>query len=181
MTFFEWQSSKSNDIYVSPLFWIYWAISIPLTIAVLGTYLLWDRRLSMKAHKEDEAIEIRMQDMKRNSQNQAVRNRSIVSSRNECIQKVWWEIGLWTSFNDSIIFDSCCILQSNTVSVPNSISVFKDTPHFTNTVCTFTYVLRRSYEVIHTARISYNDRNTYGTGPEHFYDWSLLAIFSSLF
>jgi hypothetical protein len=88
MTFFEWQSSKSNDIYVSPLFWIYWAISIPLTIAVLGTYLLWDRRLSMKAHKEDEAIEIRMQDMKRNSQNQAVRNRSIVGSRNECIQKV---------------------------------------------------------------------------------------------
>jgi hypothetical protein len=73
---------------VSPLFWIYWAISIPLTIAVLGTYLLWDRRLSMKAHKEDEAIEIRMQDMKRNSQNQAVRNRIIVGSRNECIQKV---------------------------------------------------------------------------------------------
>jgi hypothetical protein len=73
---------------VSPLFWIYWAISIPLTIAVVGTYILWDRRLSIKAHKEYEAIEIRMLDMKRNSQNQAVTSGSVVDSRNGCIQKV---------------------------------------------------------------------------------------------
>ena len=88
MTFFDWQSSKSNDLYVSPLFWIYWAISIPLTIAVVGAYILWDRRLSMKAHKEDETIEIQMLDMKRNSQSQAVTSRSVMDSRNGCIQKI---------------------------------------------------------------------------------------------
>jgi hypothetical protein len=51
------------------------------------------------------------------------------------------------------------------ISVPNSISVFKDTPHFTNTVRTFLYGLRRSYYVLNTSRISYRDLNIYGTGP----------------
>jgi hypothetical protein len=88
MTFFDWHSSKSNNLYVSPLFWIYWAISIPLTIAVVGAYILWDRKLSMKAHKEDEAIELRMLDMKKNSQNQAVKSRNVVGSSNRPIQKV---------------------------------------------------------------------------------------------
>jgi hypothetical protein len=49
-------------------------------------------------------------------------------------------------------------------SVPNSISVFKDTPHFTNTVRNFSYGLRRSYYVLNTAYILYRDLNMYGTG-----------------
>jgi hypothetical protein len=42
----------------------------------------------MKAHKEDETIDIQMLDMKRNSQNQAVTSGSVVNSRGGCIQKV---------------------------------------------------------------------------------------------
>jgi hypothetical protein len=48
-------------------------VSIPLTIAVVGSYVLWDWKLSKKAGKEDEAIELQMLDMMRNSRSQAVR------------------------------------------------------------------------------------------------------------
>jgi hypothetical protein len=74
-TFFNWQaqSSSPSGPSISPLFWIYWAISIPLTVAVVGSYALWDWKLSKKAAKEDEAIELRMLDMKRSSQNQVIR------------------------------------------------------------------------------------------------------------
>jgi hypothetical protein len=57
------------------------------------------------------------------------------------------------------------ILYSYIPGVPNSISVFKDMPHFTNTVRTFSYGLRRSYYGLNTARVSYGDLNTYSTGP----------------
>ncbi|KAN0116700.1 hypothetical protein V8E51_002677 [Hyaloscypha variabilis] len=74
-TFFNWQaqSSSPSGPSISPLFWIYWAISIPLTVGVVGSYALWDWKLSKKAAKEDEAIELRMLDMKRSSQNQVIR------------------------------------------------------------------------------------------------------------
>jgi hypothetical protein len=62
-------------------------------------------------------------------------------------------------------FNSSTSTNRGPGSVPNSISVFKDTPHFTNTIYTFTYGLRRSYQVINTARISYGDLHRYGTGP----------------
>lgn len=73
---------------VSPLFWIYWAISIPLTIAVVGSYIVWDRKLSLEAHKEDKDIELRMLDMKRNSQSRASRNASNVNWRSGSVRKV---------------------------------------------------------------------------------------------
>ena len=41
----------------------------------------------MKAHKEDEAVEQLMLDMKRNSQNQAVKRKSVMSLSNGSIQK----------------------------------------------------------------------------------------------
>jgi hypothetical protein len=50
------------------------------------------------------------------------------------------------------------------VSLPNSISVLKDTPHFTNTVCSFSYGLYRLYKIIIRASISYRDLNIYVTG-----------------
>jgi hypothetical protein len=88
MTFFNWQSTNSNSLYVSPLFWVYWAVSIPLTVAVVGSYILWDRKLSMKAHKEDEEIELRMLDMKKKSQNQTVKSGTAVNSRSGSVQKI---------------------------------------------------------------------------------------------
>jgi hypothetical protein len=90
-TFFNWQQPStptSNDRYISPLFWIYWAVSIPLTVAVVGSYVLWDWKLSKKASKEDEAIELRMLDMKHDSQNQAIRIAAGVTMGNAVLEKV---------------------------------------------------------------------------------------------
>jgi hypothetical protein len=56
-------------------------VSIPLTIAVVGSYVLWDWKLSKKAGKEDEATELRMLDMKRNSRSQAIVMQSRISNR----------------------------------------------------------------------------------------------------
>jgi hypothetical protein len=63
-------------------------VSIPLTIAVVGSYVLWDWKLSKKACKEDEEIELRMPDMKRNSQNQAIRIAVGVTLGSGVIEKV---------------------------------------------------------------------------------------------
>jgi len=72
MTFFNWQTSDSpSESHVSPLFWIYWAISIPFTALVLGSYWWWDHIQSKRAQREDELIEMQMIEMKRRSQNQA--------------------------------------------------------------------------------------------------------------
>jgi hypothetical protein len=68
MSFFNWQSSDlSKGSHVSPLFWIYWAISIPFTAFVLGAYWWWDQIQSKYARREDEMIEVQMIDMKRRS------------------------------------------------------------------------------------------------------------------
>ena len=53
MPLFDWQSSNV----VTERFWIYWAVTIPLTIVVLVAwtiFLLWS---SMVRRKEDEAAE----------------------------------------------------------------------------------------------------------------------------
>lgn len=63
-------------------------MSIPLTIAVVGSYVLWDWKLSKKAGKEDEATELRMLDMKRNSRSQAVRIAASVALGIGVIEKV---------------------------------------------------------------------------------------------
>jgi hypothetical protein len=72
--FFKWQaqSSSTSCPSISPLFWIFWAIFIPLTVAVVGSYAVWDWKMSKRAAKEEEAIELRMLDMKRSSQNQVI-------------------------------------------------------------------------------------------------------------
>ena len=42
MTFFNWQPGNSNGSYVSPLFWIYWAVSVPLIVVVMMGYYVLD-------------------------------------------------------------------------------------------------------------------------------------------
>jgi hypothetical protein len=55
---------------------------------VVGSYVLWDWKLSKKASKEDEDIELRMLDMKRDSQNQAIRIAADVTMGNSVLDKV---------------------------------------------------------------------------------------------
>lgn len=42
---------------VSPLLWIYFAISVPLTIVIVVCWRLWDKRREVKYAKEDADIE----------------------------------------------------------------------------------------------------------------------------
>lgn len=76
MTFFDWQSSGAagGESYVSPHFWIFWVVSVPLTIIVVGSYWVWDHKQTLKADKENEEIELQMVAMKRQSQIQAGRS-----------------------------------------------------------------------------------------------------------
>src|SRR2546423_6194825 len=61
MTFFSWQSKDpTTGSYVSPLFWIYWAISIPVTVLIVGSFWIWDRRRAKKRDEEDHQIEEEM-------------------------------------------------------------------------------------------------------------------------
>jgi len=38
----------------SPQFWLYWAITIPITLAVLGVWITWLQFTATKRKKEDE-------------------------------------------------------------------------------------------------------------------------------
>jgi hypothetical protein len=69
MTFFNWQSHNANSSsYVSPLFWIYWAVSIPLTILVLGWFFLLERAWAKRIDEDDARVEKDMNLMKYNMQ-----------------------------------------------------------------------------------------------------------------
>lgn len=55
MTFFNWQSN--NGQYVSEKFWMYWAITIPVTIVIVAIWFVWERWREAKYDKEDEDLE----------------------------------------------------------------------------------------------------------------------------
>jgi O-antigen/teichoic acid export membrane protein len=63
-SFFEWSASGSETV-LSHRFWIYWAITIPLTAITVAAWLLWTQR-EERLHKEQElkAQEERRQNMK---------------------------------------------------------------------------------------------------------------------
>jgi hypothetical protein len=65
----------------------------------------------------------------------------------------------------SLLHKATCHIAYVLSSIPNSISIFKDTSYLTYTICTFSYGLRRSYEVINTASISYRDHIYIWYGP----------------
>lgn len=53
---FNWQaaSSGSSQRSVSAYFWMYWAVTIPLTIAVMTGWVLWYRYANRKWQEETE-------------------------------------------------------------------------------------------------------------------------------
>lgn len=60
MTFFNFQNSDDPDNptpVVSSQFWIYWAVSIPLTISIVGIWWVWERRREKRYEQEDTALE----------------------------------------------------------------------------------------------------------------------------
>ncbi|KPI34972.1 uncharacterized protein AB675_11909 [Cyphellophora attinorum] len=44
MNMFNFESSENSVRVVSPLFWLYWVITLPLTVAVLLTWKYWEHR-----------------------------------------------------------------------------------------------------------------------------------------
>ena len=40
MPMFHWNVTPGDT--VSGLFWVYWVVTVPLTLAVVGGWLLWD-------------------------------------------------------------------------------------------------------------------------------------------
>ncbi|KAH8817387.1 hypothetical protein F5884DRAFT_249042 [Xylogone sp. PMI_703] len=63
-TFFNFQttsptsnSSDANPSVVSPKFWIYWAISIPVTLVLVGLWYLWERHQQGQYRHQDLDIE----------------------------------------------------------------------------------------------------------------------------
>ena len=45
MPTFRWSASSGNDV-VNPRIWVYWAMTIPLTLITFGCFLLWDHLMN---------------------------------------------------------------------------------------------------------------------------------------
>lgn len=50
-------SSSSNPPVVSNQFWIYWVVTIPLTIVIVLIWYIWERRREKRYAEEDTALE----------------------------------------------------------------------------------------------------------------------------
>lgn len=51
---FNWQADSGITV-VSPRFWIYWAITLPLTIVVVLVWFIWIQRKDARHRREDLA------------------------------------------------------------------------------------------------------------------------------
>jgi len=63
MTFFNFQNEGPE---VSGQFWIYWAVTVPVTIVIVGIWYVWEKRRDAKYDKEDEDLERGSEDMEKN-------------------------------------------------------------------------------------------------------------------
>lgn len=62
MTFFNFQDGAAT---VSNQFWIYWVITIPLTIMIVAAWYVYEKKRERKYDKEDEDLEKGSEDMER--------------------------------------------------------------------------------------------------------------------
>jgi hypothetical protein len=73
--FFRWDAARYSLI-LQPHFWIYWAVTIPLTIVTLAVYFLWSK---LKALKEDEEDDNTIRGKRQNTTNGNVQGHSRLS------------------------------------------------------------------------------------------------------
>lgn len=111
MTFFDFSDQKNNYYYyyangssatgmgtspqapeddsnsvVSPLLWIYFVVTIPLTAAIVLAWRVWDRRRERKYAEEDAVIELGIDEMER---------RIMAQMRKRTMSKVrTWDVGV---------------------------------------------------------------------------------------
>lgn len=55
MTFFNFQNGEGPS--VSEQFWIYWAVTIPVTVIIVGVWYVWEKRTEARYNKEDADLE----------------------------------------------------------------------------------------------------------------------------
>lgn len=64
MTFFNFQNN--TDPVVSNKFWIYWAVTVPVTMVITAIWYVWEKRRERKYNREDEDLEKGSEDMEKN-------------------------------------------------------------------------------------------------------------------
>lgn len=64
MTFFNFQASDGPV--VSSQFWIYWVVTIPVTVVIVGVWYLWEKKREARYNIEDLDLEKGSEDMERN-------------------------------------------------------------------------------------------------------------------
>lgn len=91
MTFFNFQDQNPPESeepagVVSPLLWVYFVVTIPLTAAIVMFWRWWDKRRERKYAEEDVAIELGIDEMER---------RIMAQMRKRTMSKVrTWDVGI---------------------------------------------------------------------------------------
>ena len=79
MSMFNWQAPKGDPV-LSSRFWIYWAVTVPLTLTVFLAWLLWYR-----GHQKHDTF---AENMQARVQQQGIQN--IASGKASLIGKMWY-------------------------------------------------------------------------------------------
>jgi hypothetical protein len=64
MTFFNFQNEGPQPA-VSGKFWIYWVITIPVTMVIVGIWYVWEKKRDARYDKEDRDLEKGSEDMEK--------------------------------------------------------------------------------------------------------------------
>lgn len=62
-TFFDFKDSSDISSAVSSKFWLYWVVTIPVTLVVVGIWLWWDKKRRESYDKEDGDLEEDLRDL----------------------------------------------------------------------------------------------------------------------
>lgn len=63
-TFFNFQAGDGEDE-ISGRFWIYWAVTVPITVIIVGIWWVWERRREKMYDQEDVDLEKGSEDMEK--------------------------------------------------------------------------------------------------------------------
>jgi hypothetical protein len=65
-TFFNFQNAPDMASTVSPRFWLYWAVTIPVTGFFVTVWYIWERKQTIKYLKEDAELDNEVDKMDKN-------------------------------------------------------------------------------------------------------------------
>jgi flagellar biosynthesis/type III secretory pathway M-ring protein FliF/YscJ len=54
MPLFDWPASTPSHIATTSNFWVYWAVTVPLTILVLAIWTVWIKVVVPRQNRQDE-------------------------------------------------------------------------------------------------------------------------------